>query len=257
MAWIESHQALEKHPKVYELMSLTGWDLDTAIGKLHRFWWWCVDYAEDGDLRKYSPEVIGRAMGLEGEKATQIVSIMVKAKWIDEIPYLRVHDWWDYIGLFLQRKYGEKKKDKWQHIQKLYSDCTAIVREGVQELTQPNQPNLTLPNQPNTFSSDSVEVGLAEKLCSLIRNRNPGFKKPNIQKWASEVDKMIRLDKRSPEEIGSVIAWCQADEFWQNNILSTSKLRKQYDQLVMKAKKQKTVPTVDERKRKFLGGPDG
>jgi hypothetical protein len=51
LAWIESHQTLEKHPKTLDLMNATGWDLDTCLGKLHRFWYWCVDYAEDGDLR--------------------------------------------------------------------------------------------------------------------------------------------------------------------------------------------------------------
>ncbi|KXK29370.1 MAG: hypothetical protein UZ01_02264, partial [Candidatus Brocadia sinica] len=58
---------------------------------------------------------------------------------------------------------------------------------------------------------------------------------PDLQKWATHIDKMIRLDKRPPEEIEKVVAWCQQDSFWQNNILSTEKLRKQYDQLYLKA----------------------
>jgi hypothetical protein len=45
---------------------------------------------------------------------------------------------------------------------------------------------------------------------------------------------MIDTDKRDPGEIGAVIVWCQQDEFWQNNILSVAKLRKQYDHLVLK-----------------------
>lgn len=39
MAWIESHQQLERHPKTHELMGLMGWDLDATIGKRMRGWW--------------------------------------------------------------------------------------------------------------------------------------------------------------------------------------------------------------------------
>ena len=50
---------------------------------------------------------------------------------------------------------------------------------------------------------------------------------------------MIRLDKRNPNQIKVVIKWSQIDDFWQDNILSTVKLRKQFDQLVLKMKKEK------------------
>jgi hypothetical protein len=45
---------------------------------------------------------------------------------------------------------------------------------------------------------------------------------------------MIIRDGRDPIELEQVICWCQEDDFWKNNILSTGKLRKQYDQLVLK-----------------------
>lgn len=84
------------------------------------------------------------------------------------------------------------------------------------------------------FLSDSNEVRLSELLLSLIRQRNPGFKQLDLQKWASHVGKMIRLDGRTPGDIERVVNWCQADSFWQNNILSTEKLRKQFDALFLK-----------------------
>lgn len=56
---------------------------------------------------------------------------------------------------------------------------------------------------------------------SLIRQRNQNFKQPDLQKWASHVDKMIRIDKRTPEDLEKVIQWCQTDTFWQNNIFET------------------------------------
>lgn len=89
-----------------------------------------------------------------------------------------------------------------------------------------------------TFLSNSDEIRLAESLLKKIIFRNPGFKRPNIQSWAKDIDLMIRIDKRVPSEISTVIEWCQQDQFWQSNILSVGKLRKQYDQL--KAKMQST-----------------
>lgn len=69
---------------------------------------------------------------------------------------------------------------------------------------------------------------------------------------------MIRMDKRDPAEIEKVITWCQQDPFWQNNILSTNKLRIRFDQLVLKMKAGNTRakrphPTGYAEPSKFTG----
>ena len=79
---------------------------------------------------------------------------------------------------------------------------------------------------------------LSELLYSLILQNNPKAKKPDLKKWAQTIDRMIRLDERDPQEIEAVIRWCQADDFWYANILSADKLRKQYDQLILKMGQQ-------------------
>ncbi|HEY0090543.1 MAG TPA: hypothetical protein VGB37_16955 [Candidatus Lokiarchaeia archaeon] len=88
----------------------------------------------------------------------------------------------------------------------------------------------------NTFSfvETSIEFQLSKKLLDLILINNPNFKKPDLQKWAIEIDKTIRIDKRNPEEIKNIIEWSQDDSFWRSNILSTAKLRKQFDHLLIK-----------------------
>lgn len=97
------------------------WDIDISIGKIHRFWWWCVDYAEDGDLRRHNDMRIGNAVGLNGEHSQLFVESMCKAGFIDREPYFRVHDWWDYFGKFLQVKY-KHSPEKWQKIKDLYDE---------------------------------------------------------------------------------------------------------------------------------------
>lgn len=85
------------------------------------------------------------------------------------------------------------------------------------------------------YSPNSDEFRLSQMLLDKILERRNSFKKPDIQKWGVYIDRMIRIDKRPPEEIEKIIVWCQKDSFWQNNILSTEKLRAQYDKLALKA----------------------
>jgi len=147
MAWIESHQELERHPKTLHLMSLMGWDLDRTIGRLQRFWWWAMNYASDGDLSKYSYEVLGNVIGLRPEESEKFVQSMIRAGWIDEVPYLRIHDWWDYFGRFLKTKY-KNYPDKWKEIEGRYCVSRVVSSKGAPKGESETQlPNQTLPYQ--------------------------------------------------------------------------------------------------------------
>ena len=96
---------------------------------------------------------------------------------------------------------------------------------------------------------NSDEFRLASLLFEEIKKRKPDFKGPNLQTWPSYIDKMIRLDKRSPERIEQVIRWAQADtgngrwNGWQNNILSTAQLREKFDKLELAMDKSKPKNT--------------
>lgn len=112
-----------------------------------------------------------------------------------------------------------------------------------------NHSRIQIPHNKVTkeiYSPNSIELRTAELLLGLIRQRNPGFKQPDLQKWADYVSKMVHIDKRSPEDLEKVIQWCQADSFWQNNILSTEKLRKQFDSLYLKMSAGGNKPAVDQ-----------
>lgn len=85
-----------------------------------------------------------------------------------------------------------------------------------------------------TSSSEHEPFRLAELLLNLILARKPNFKKPNLQSWAKDIDRMLRLDKRTPDRVETVIRWTQQDPFWQANVLSASTLREKFDQLELK-----------------------
>lgn len=89
------------------------------------------------------------------------------------------------------------------------------------------------------FAEDSTEMKLALYLFAKIKQNNPEHKSltdSQKQKWADSIRLMIERDKRTPQQIHNMIEWCQADDFWKQNILSTAKLRKQYDTMRPKAK---------------------
>jgi hypothetical protein len=95
-----------------------------------------------------------------------------------------------------------------------------------------------------TFSSDSIEIGLAEFYAKLIKGRGCEEKLPSsFQGWASDIDKLIRIDGRPPERIKEVMEWVQGDSFWQGNILCPSKLRNQWGKVTDRMKGVKTGPS--------------
>lgn len=91
----------------------------------------------------------------------------------------------------------------------------------------------------SSYNKESVPFQLSLRLLHNIRKNNESFKEPDLQKWANDIRLMMERDNRSEEQIKYLIDWCQQDSFWKANILSPSKLRKQYDQLVAKIKSEK------------------
>lgn len=100
--------------------------------------------------------------------------------------------------------------------------------------------------QSEKFSDDSVELKMSEYLWGLISERLPNRKKPRLQNWAQHMDYILRIDKRPPEEVQNIIAFSQQDDFWQDNILSTSKLREKYDTLFARFQKSEFKKHIEE-----------
>lgn len=90
--------------------------------------------------------------------------------------------------------------------------------------------------QVDARAPDREHVRLSQLLADLIRQRDPKAKAAPLSKgWLDAIRLLIDRDGRSPAEVERVIRWCQADAFWQANILSAPKLRAKFDQLAAKA----------------------
>jgi uncharacterized protein YdaU (DUF1376 family) len=84
----------------------------------------------------------------------------------------------------------------------------------------------------------------ATKLASLLKaeilRNKADYKITQAQerKWAVVADRMLRIDKRNPEEAADLIQWAQRDEFWMANVLSMHTFREKFDQLALKKSQQ-------------------
>ena len=85
---------------------------------------------------------------------------------------------------------------------------------------------------PKPIEPKAIE--LAELMYSLHKEIDPKVKKPNMESWASDIEKINRLDNRSYEDIEKVIRWIKTPgNFWLPNIMSGKKLRIQFARLIL------------------------
>jgi len=142
MAWIESHQSLEKHGKLIELSGRLGITRHEAVGHLFSLWWWAIDSAPDGDISKYSDITIAEAAGWNDHRdwwnfwqhnspsdsnkinSAEFVKILIETGWVDKIKRgdnipengeiclsgftLLIHDWLDFCGDLVKKRLERK-----------------------------------------------------------------------------------------------------------------------------------------------------
>lgn len=100
--------------------------------------------------------------------------------------------------------------------------------------------------QKNEEKPNSEEATiLSEGLLKFILHNNGKFKHDTKTpvRWAEEIDRMMRIDKRTFEEVKIVIRYAQTDPFWKTNILSAKKLREKFDTLWMQSQRGGTKGT--------------
>lgn len=119
MPWIACDIDLPFEPKTLDLAEAMGWQPYSTVGRLLKFWGWCLRFAPDGDLSRFTHGRIAQAMDLPTVDGRRLVEALVKSGWLDDKPYLRLHDWWSLVGMFLKGRYS-KEPWRWKRIQELY-----------------------------------------------------------------------------------------------------------------------------------------
>lgn len=188
-AWIESHQTLRDHPKTRRLARSVG-SLPAAIGHLHCLWWWCIDYAPDGDLSIFDDADIADAAEWDGD-AGQFIEALTDAGFMT--PDRHVHDWYDYAGRLIVRRERNRARMRAARGDSVQDTCTAravhvqCTDEPVQATCDATQPNLTLQNQElKNLSSDSGESAGAKE-----SRKQAKVSAPKDADWQARADELL------------------------------------------------------------------
>lgn len=83
---------------------------------------------------------------------------------------------------------------------------------------------------------ETADTPLSNLLADLIEE-NTGRRPRPGKRWADAERLLFSRDDRDPAQAERLLRWCQNDEFWRSNILSMTKFREKYDQLLLTAKR--------------------
>jgi uncharacterized protein YdaU (DUF1376 family) len=139
------------------------------------------------------------------------------------------------IGRYQEKSEKAKKsaEARWKNkASKIKGSCDA---NALQTQCEGNANQEPITNNQYVYSDDSYEV--ARFLSKKIKNFNPSCRKHNLDSWAKDIDKAIRIDNRTKEQLIDCINWIYegSGNFWIPNIQSGKKLRDKFDTMFMQA----------------------
>lgn len=101
--------------------------------------------------------------------------------------------------------------------------------------------------------SDDVHR-LCDELAARVRANGHKVNRIGVQ-WFKAMDRLIRLDDYTPEQIMQVMDWATRNEFWATNIRSAPKFREKFDTLkgqMFRGQRANTVTSLDQRRNESL-----
>jgi len=92
--------------------------------------------------------------------------------------------------------------------------------------------------ESNILADDSDEIFLAKKLYTEHLKIDPQFLHgkdldKTFRNWGVDINKIIRIDGRTRDQIENVIIFAQGSDFWKSNVLSGKSLRVQFEKLIV------------------------
>ena len=214
MAWIESHQELARHPKTKRFARSANISIPCAIGHLHLLWWWCMDYAQDGNLSQWEASDIADAVHWEGEPE-KLLEALIESRFVDLIDEVAsIHDWADYGGRLMAIK--QKDRERKRKSDALRRNSSGIRAESAVTQHNPTEPNPTEPHttetQPNQEPVDGVVVGEGgQKMWQTFWNSYP---KKTSETEAREAWRILNPDETLTAQILHALEVAKRSEQW-------------------------------------------
>lgn len=114
MAWIELHQGLREHKKMFAAAEALNLSRVEMVGTLVCLWLWALDNAPGGSLAGVSNRTLATVCGWPEKKADKLITVLSSTGWLDTGPdgSYRVHDWMDYAGKLMERRAQDNDRKK-------------------------------------------------------------------------------------------------------------------------------------------------
>ena len=146
MAWIESHDTLGEHPKTKRLARTLGVSTVQAVGHLQFFWWWAMNYADDGNITEFEPIDIAEGAKWEGDHA-EFFNALITSKFVEIINEETViHDWHVYGGKLVQRKNSNAERMRNTRAKHMQNACETCVEPEKSTGEKSTEQDSTLPS---------------------------------------------------------------------------------------------------------------
>ncbi len=211
------------------------WQNEKAL----KIWIWCLLKAN----HKGKEVLIGRQK--VKIKPGQFIFGSNKATQELNISKSTIHYW---ISFLISERYIERKIFpkysiitilNWNEYQGVERKTDAGLNADETQSSPIKETNKNVKNVKNIVKYNPQSLKLAKLLYELIKKENPAwYLKPNWDKWAEDIEKIVRIDGRTYEQVEWMVRWTQADSFWRQNILSPAKLRAKFNDLIIRAKNQ-------------------
>lgn len=140
------------HPKFRSLMRSLALPQYAVVGLLESVWTLAAQFADDGDLSRFSAQEIADYAGYDGN-ADDLLAAMISSRWLDgEIGALCVHDWLDHCPHYVHDRRRKRRSSSDSttstDVPKVAVGVPGISR-NLQEIpikSDPTQPNPTMSN---------------------------------------------------------------------------------------------------------------
>ncbi len=208
---------------------------------------WCIAemlYEEGGELDISECDRIAYELRVEKDLVLSIVKDFELFKIAHDIFYSETIS----HRIFMRNSRSEKARDsastRWG--KDVDANAYGAHSDGIAKKGKEKKGKKIKIEQPlkKEFPQESNEHRLGEVLFELIKknhqthkfhNFTENQKETRIQKYASDVDLMLRNEKRDLLHLEFLLAWCQSNDFWKAQILSMKNFRNHFDTMTAKA----------------------
>lgn len=221
-------------------------------GDGYAIYWFCLEaiaYDVDKDNLtfdlKEDSETIGFELNIQEKRVEEIIRYMVEIGLFESsnnvITCLKLAESIDKSmtnSPKMRAWIGNKTLPKPSHSVMTSSDsastCPELEVEVEVEVEVDNKLIVQPEAKPSKYKFNDDQMNFAKSMYEFILRVAPATKKPNLEAWANTARLINEIDGIELIDAWHVFAWANADSFWQTNILSADKFRKQYAQLSAK-----------------------